>query len=147
MRLSGGIWYIPSIWEHKTAMCQRRSTPQVHRKPGLFSLNDSLGNSADTETFAKIDPTYILILDDIFGGAAHQYMAIMQDVGTVHDFQRFPNIVVCDQDTEGAIVAPGRCDLFMGIGPEARTLAGGQYAEGTMYYFFLKPTIVASYDD
>ena len=55
--------------------------------------------------------------------------------------------LVCDQDTGGAIVAPGRCDLFMGIGPEARTLAGGQYAEGTMYYFFLKPQIVAGYTD
>lgn len=47
--------------------------------------------------------------------------------------------LVCDQDTGGAIVAPGRCDLFMGIGPEAKVLAGGQYAEGTMYYLFLKP--------
>ena len=55
--------------------------------------------------------------------------------------------LVCDQDTGGAIVAPGRCDLFMGISPEARTLAGGQYAEGTMYYFFLKPQIVASFDE
>ena len=51
--------------------------------------------------------------------------------------------LVCDQDTGGAIVAPGRCDLFMGIGPDARTLAGGQYSEGTMYYFFLKPRVLA----
>ena len=50
--------------------------------------------------------------------------------------------LVCDQDTGGAIVAPGRCDLFMGIGPEARTLAGAQYFEGTMYYLFLKPDAV-----
>ena len=55
--------------------------------------------------------------------------------------------LVCDQDTGGAIVAPGRCDLFMGIGPEARTLAGGQYAEGTMYYFFLKPRVMATHLD
>ena len=44
-----------------------------------------------------------------------------------------------DQDTGGAINAPGRADLFMGIGPTAEILAGGQYAEGRMYYFFLKP--------
>ena len=43
-----------------------------------------------------------------------------------------------DQDT-GAINALGRADLFMGIGPTAEILAGGQYAEGRMYYFFLKP--------
>ena len=55
--------------------------------------------------------------------------------------------LVCDQDTGGAIVAPGRCDLFMGIGPEARTLAGGQYSEGTMYYFFLKPRVMVGHTD
>lgn len=49
--------------------------------------------------------------------------------------QRF----MMDQDTGGAIQAPGRCDLFMGIGPSAEILAGGQYAEGRLYYLFLKP--------
>lgn len=51
-------------------------------------------------------------------------------------FRRF----MMDQDTGGAIQAPGRCDLFMGIGPSAETLAGGQYAEGRLYYLFLKPS-------
>lgn len=51
-------------------------------------------------------------------------------------FRRF----MMDQDTGGAIQAPGRCDLFMGIGPGAETLAGGQYAEGKLYYLFLKPS-------
>lgn len=50
-------------------------------------------------------------------------------------FQRF----LMDQDTGGAIQAPGRADIFMGIGPTAEILAGGQYAEGRLYYFFLKP--------
>jgi len=44
-----------------------------------------------------------------------------------------------DQDTGGAIQAPGRADIFMGIGPGAEILAGGQYAEGRLYYFVLKP--------
>ena len=43
-----------------------------------------------------------------------------------------------DQDTGGAIKAPGRADIYMGEGKEAETLAGGQYAEGRLYYFFLK---------
>ena len=42
-------------------------------------------------------------------------------------------------------MAPGRCDLFMGIGPEAKVLAGGQYAEGTMYYVFKKPSRTESH--
>ena len=43
-----------------------------------------------------------------------------------------------DQDTGGAIQAPGRADIYMGEGDDAETLAGGQYAEGQLYYFFLK---------
>jgi membrane-bound lytic murein transglycosylase A len=43
-----------------------------------------------------------------------------------------------DQDTGGAIRAAGRGDIYMGIGPDAEKLAGGQFAEGRLYYFFLK---------
>ena len=39
-----------------------------------------------------------------------------------------------DQDSGGGIRAPGRCDLFMGIGEANERRAGGQYAEGTLYY-------------
>ena len=43
-----------------------------------------------------------------------------------------------DQDTGGAIKAPGRADIYMGEAGHAETLAGGQFAEGRLYYFFLK---------
>lgn len=43
-----------------------------------------------------------------------------------------------DQDTGGAIRAPGRCDLYMGEGDANEQRAGGQYAEGKMYYLILK---------
>ena len=43
-----------------------------------------------------------------------------------------------DQDTGGAIRAPGRCDVYMGIGDEAGERAGQTYQEGRMYYLFLK---------
>ena len=58
--------------------------------------------------------------------------------------QRFLKFML-DQDTGGAIQAPGRADIYMGIGPAAEILAGGQYAEGTMYYFFLKPEVTSQY--
>ena len=45
----------------------------------------------------------------------------------------------------GAIQAPGRADIFMGVGASAEILAGGQYAEGRLYYFFLKPQYVDEY--
>lgn len=43
-----------------------------------------------------------------------------------------------DQDTGGAIRAPGRCDVYMGVGDEAGKMAGQVYEEGTLYYLFLK---------
>ncbi len=44
-----------------------------------------------------------------------------------------------DQDSGGAIRSPGRADIYFGVGPEAEARAGGQYAEGQLYYLFLKP--------
>ncbi len=46
---------------------------------------------------------------------------------------------VLDQDTGGAIRAPGRCDVYMGVGDKAGRLAGQTYKEGRLYYLFLKP--------
>ena len=43
-----------------------------------------------------------------------------------------------DQDTGGAIRAPGRCDVYMGIGDEAGELAGQVYQEGKLYYLLIK---------
>jgi membrane-bound lytic murein transglycosylase A len=43
-----------------------------------------------------------------------------------------------DQDAGGAIRAPGRCDVYMGIGQAAEKLAGQTYQEGKLYYLFLK---------
>jgi membrane-bound lytic murein transglycosylase A len=43
-----------------------------------------------------------------------------------------------DQDAGGAIRAPGRCDVYMGIGDMAGKLAGQTYQEGRLYYLFLK---------
>jgi len=46
---------------------------------------------------------------------------------------------VLDQDTGGAR-APGRCDIYMGVGDEAGRRAGHTYEEGKLYYLFLKPS-------
>ncbi|HEX5135357.1 MAG TPA: MltA domain-containing protein [Planctomycetota bacterium] len=54
--------------------------------------------------------------------------------GVRGDIVRF----MADQDTGGAIRAPGRADIFMGIGPDAEALAGEQRSLGHLYYFFLK---------
>jgi len=41
-----------------------------------------------------------------------------------------------DQDRGGAIKAPGRCDIYMGMGREAGILAGRTMQEGHLYYLF-----------
>jgi membrane-bound lytic murein transglycosylase A len=64
---------------------------------------------------------------------------------TVADVKRSFLEFMLDQDTGGAIKAPGRADIFMGIGPGAEIVAGGQYAEGRLYYLFLKPEHVDQY--
>jgi membrane-bound lytic murein transglycosylase A len=46
--------------------------------------------------------------------------------------------LMLDQDTGGAIRAPGRCDVYMGMGDMAGKLAGQIYQEGKLYYLFLK---------
>jgi membrane-bound lytic murein transglycosylase A len=43
-----------------------------------------------------------------------------------------------DQDTGGAIRAAGRCDFFLGTGPEMGELAGRTFSEGKLYYIFVK---------
>jgi len=49
-----------------------------------------------------------------------------------------------DQDTGGAIRAPGRCDIYMGIGDDAGRRAGHTYQEGRLYYLFLRAVPVAA---
>lgn len=54
--------------------------------------------------------------------------------------KKFYSGFALDQDTGGAIRAPGRCDVYMGQGDIAGKLAGQTYQEGKLYYLFLKPT-------
>lgn len=55
-----------------------------------------------------------------------------------HMTQKTYHAFALDQDTGGAIRAPGRCDIFLGTGDASGELAGRTAAEGRMYYIFLK---------
>lgn len=96
----------------------------------------SLGVKVSTETSLatdkKIYPRGGIVLVDT--------QAVSFDLGR-KKFLRF----MLDQDTGGAIQAPGRADIFMGIGTSAEVLAGSQYAEGRLYYLFLKPQHIQQY--
>jgi membrane-bound lytic murein transglycosylase A len=43
-----------------------------------------------------------------------------------------------DQDTGGAIRAAGRCDIYMGVGPEAEQLSGLELQTGKLYYLAVR---------
>ena len=45
---------------------------------------------------------------------------------------------VLDQDRGAAIRAPGRCDIYMGVGDEAGKRAGWTYSEGKLFYLLSK---------
>lgn len=53
--------------------------------------------------------------------------------------------LVLDQDTGGAIRAPGRCDLYKGVGEEAGEEAGSTFAEGQLYYLIAKDEELLSF--
>ncbi|OXU15465.1 MltA domain-containing protein [Sedimentisphaera salicampi] len=52
----------------------------------------------------------------------------------IYPYQGF----MLDQDTGGAIRAPGRCDVYMGQGAKAGEVAGKTYEEGKLYYLIAK---------
>ena len=47
--------------------------------------------------------------------------------------------LVLDQDTGGAILGPGRVDLYVGSGDQAGELAGRINTPGRLYYLLLRP--------
>jgi membrane-bound lytic murein transglycosylase A len=68
------------------------------------------------------------------GGIAFADTRVPTGPGDVAPFHQF----VLDQDTGGAIRSAGRCDVFLGTGPEAERIAGGTNAEGKLWYIYLK---------
>jgi membrane-bound lytic murein transglycosylase A len=96
------------------------------------SLGVPVTEFASVATDKKIFPRGLVMLVDT---------QVSDYAGQLKDFDRF----MMDQDTGGAIRAAGRADLYMGVGAAADVLAGNQYAEGTFYYFVLKPEHAAKY--
>jgi membrane-bound lytic murein transglycosylase A len=76
----------------------------------------------------------------IFPRASFVFMDVAQPSasGVMAPKQSF----VLDQDNGGGIRAAGRADIYMGIGPLAGQRAGDEFAEGHLYYIFLKPEMI-----
>lgn len=70
-------------------------------------------------------------------GLAFLTSTLPQDYNGTIAHRRYSGFVL-DQDTGGAIRAPGRCDIYIGQGDLAGQKAGQTYQEGRLYYLFLK---------
>ncbi|MCH9631835.1 MAG: hypothetical protein S4CHLAM6_01530 [Chlamydiae bacterium] len=51
-----------------------------------------------------------------------------------HPFKKF----VLNQDTGGAVIGPGRCEIFFGTGEKAYAKAADMFSVGQLYFLFLK---------
>lgn len=92
----------------------------------------------------KATPLRTLATDkDIFprGGPMIVDVPLATGYGGAEPTTRF----MMDQDTGGAIRAPGRADFYFGIGDAAEQRAGNQKHEGKMFYLFLKPERVSEW--
>ena len=80
----------------------------------------------------------------IFPRANLAFLSTKLPTKTLSGIEAWPYTgLALDQDTGNAIRAPGRCDVYMGVGDEAGELAGRTYQEGRLFYIFLKPQFAA----
>jgi membrane-bound lytic murein transglycosylase A len=99
------------------------------------------------------NPRYIFFTETKGGPYGSLGQAVTADASIATDKSIFPRAALCwisteladprprsyggfrlDQDTGGAIRAPGRCDIYMGVGTAAELRAGRQLAEGQLLY-------------
>ncbi len=89
----------------------------------------------------RVTPEYSIATDkDIFPRACLAFVDTYAPAEQNNDMQRFRTFAL-DHDRGAAIRAPGRCDLYMGVGDRAGQRAGYTYSEGKLYYLFLKDGI------
>ena len=77
------------------------------------------------------------------GAMALMQVALPQQTSTGEWISQDTSRLVLDQDTGGAIVGPGRVDLFVGSGPEAGEMAGRINTDGSLFYLLLPPDAAA----
>ena len=80
---------------------------------------------------------------DIYPRAMPAFLVTSVPAPSGAGVQPFSGILL-DQDTGGAIRASGRCDIYMGIGPDAQAMAGHEMQSGQLYYLAIKPELMAT---
>jgi len=139
MSLSAMIDYFKQYKDQVETYVRRNPRFVFFRKeegPPHGSLNEPVTPMRTIATDKSIFPR---------GCLAFIFTTLPRNVGGAVVKQSYSGFAL-DQDTGGAIRAPGRCDVYMGVGDTAGKLAGQTYQEGRLYYLFLKSnTIIPEY--
>lgn len=122
----------------------RRTVFFTNRPGGPFgALNQPVTTSATIATDKTVDKVVNMT---IYPRSMPAFLNVpLQKSDRPEDAWQFQGFMM-DQDTGGAIRAAGRCDIYMGIGPEAERKAGSQLHEGELYYVAIKPEYARGVD-
>ncbi len=124
-------------------------------KPGLQAMRDYFAKNPHTFVeYSQRNPRYVFFKEEKGGPYGSIGQTVLPHVSIATDDQIFPRGAAAyvvttlsdpserpysafrlNQDTGGAIRAAGRCDLYMGSGPHAESIAGRQLAQGRLYFF------------
>jgi membrane-bound lytic murein transglycosylase A len=125
-------------------------------KLSFFTIREYFRNHPDDiDLYTDRNPRYVFFATSTRGICGSLNEGVTPDVTIATDKTIFPrgaptfvtttmvdagpyNGLRLDQDTGGAIRAPGRCDLYMGVGDDNERRAGAQYNEGKLYYLIVK---------
>ncbi len=112
--------------------------PYLHRNPRFVFFREDYGDNWPAGSLGvKVTPLRSLATDkELFppGGVVLVVTHTTDANGRQHPFVQF----MLDQDSGGAIRTPGRADIYFGVGRRAEARAGNQYAEGRLYYLFIR---------
>lgn len=161
----GSLW---EIGYNGTNGHEYKSVPMELVKDGLMKKSEvSLPNLRKyfkrnphkTSSYVNRNPRFVFFKATTGGPYGSLGQQVTEEVSIATDKSIFPRGALCwvqtnspnaqlqqrpyaafrlDQDTGGAIRAPGRCDLYMGVGHAAEQRAGRQLAQGFLYYLVAK---------
>jgi len=113
--------------------------PYVRRNPRFVFFREERGTEWPRGSLGvKVTPLRTLATDKEVFPAGSVVLVVTYNWDASGRRRRFEQIML-DQDSGGAIRTAGRADIYYGVGPGAEARAGSQYAEGRLYYLFLKP--------
>jgi len=131
---------LPAVLEYFKAHPEERAMYMARNDSFAFLKEYDVKEWPSGSLGVQVTPQRSLATDKtIFPRASLTFVAVdkaSQDGSAMIPYNGF----LLDQDTGGAIKAPGRADIYMGIGPQAGQQAGAEFAQGRLYYMFVKPT-------